>query len=76
MDEQLQEIVARREKRKQAKNELNTLVSDKKRLETVFGDKGLLLHTEFNLPLPFLNLSYNNFDIQKYKHPNHLYNKK
>ena len=43
---------------------------DKNRLKTLFDDRGLLLNTEFNLPLPFMNLSFKNWALTS---TNHIY---
>ncbi len=41
---------------------------DKSRLKDLFDKKGLVLNTEFNLPLPMLNISFNNWALTSTNH--------
>jgi len=43
---------------------------DKNRLKTLFDEKGLILNTEFNIPIPFINLSIKNWALTS---NNHIY---
>jgi len=41
---------------------------DKNRLKTLFDERGLVINSEFNLPLPVVNLSYKNWALTSSSH--------